>query len=169
MTMRIPTAMRRRLAVLFLAALVPFIWPSFPLAIAASDQPMTKLSMEYAIPLVEAAKAGDAALAQSLLEGENPQPDRRDALGRTALHYAARLGHQEIVDGLIAAGAAVDLADADGYAPLFRAVEFGQDEIAIRLLEAGADASRPLSDGRTPRSVAMNSGNDRMRDIFRNR
>lgn len=161
--------MRRRLAALLLAALFSLNGYFFPVANAASDQPVTKLSIEYAIPLIEAAKAGDSALAHSLLEAEHPETDKRDALGRTALHYAARLGHLEIVEDLITAGAAADLADADGYTPLFRAAEFGYAEIAIILLEAGADASRPLPDGRTPRSVAMTSGDDRIQAIFRNR
>ena len=84
--------------------------------------------------------------------------DQADALGRTALHYAARLGKTEAVAMLLEAGAEPDPADRDGYTPLMRAVTFGHADTAQRLLDAGADRTRPLPTGLSLEDAARESG-----------
>jgi ankyrin repeat protein len=68
-------------------------------------------------------------------------PDSPDALGRTALHYAA-LGSAnadpDLIDTLIAAGASVNVADAHGCTPLDLAAGAQNQAAAMALLRAGA-------------------------------
>ena len=74
-----------------------------------------------------------------------PAVNKVDGLGRTALHYAARLGHDDIVAALLAAGADVGARDAAGFTPLMRAVQGGDANAPVveRLLAAGADPGDP--------------------------
>ena len=59
--------------------------------------------------------------------------------GATALHWAARNGHLEIVLLLLKAGAAVNVRRGlDGPAPVHFAISHGNDTIAIELINAGA-------------------------------
>ena len=84
---------------------------------------------------------------------------------------AARDGATAIVDQLIKAGAAVDLANADGWTALAFAAAGGRLEIAERLLEEGAATTagsavlsrrrRPVVSSRISQTIA---GTVRSRD-----
>jgi ankyrin repeat protein len=65
--------------------------------------------------------------------------DITDDTGRTALHYAAEAGSEEMVALLLLAGADVARVDGQGDTPLHLAVGKGHDPAARALLEAGAD------------------------------
>ena len=64
-------------------------------------------------PLHAAALAGALRAAGSLLEA-GALVHVRDALGHTPLYYAARQGHEELVDLLVRAGANLGGADLEG-------------------------------------------------------
>lgn len=119
-----------------------------------------------AIPVIDAAKTGDADRIRALLKDNMTTAGQADPLGRTALHYAARLGYLPVVEELIGAGVPVDPFDEDGFTPLIRAVEFGHAGIAELLMRAGADPLRPLPDGRNARSIAATSDNPTMLRLF---
>lgn len=65
--------------------------------------------------------------------------DVADERGRTALHYAAEAGSEEMVALLLLAGANVGMLDGQGDTPLHLAVGKGFDPAARALLEARAD------------------------------
>ena len=61
-----------------------------------------------------------------------------DGSGTTALMAASALGHKELVDLLLVAGADVNLKDSSGKSALARATLAGQTEVAEALKSAGA-------------------------------
>ncbi|KAG2426179.1 hypothetical protein HXX76_013160 [Chlamydomonas incerta] len=68
--------------------------------------------------------------------------------GRSGLHWAARKGHLDVVECLVAASADVNMADdEDGYTPLHLAASYGHMAVVQALLEAGADKDTRDSGG----------------------
>ena len=59
--------------------------------------------------------------------------------GVTPLHLAAKYGHKEIVEILIANGADINAKDDDGETPLHKAAWERHEEIAKFLISHGAD------------------------------
>ena len=121
--------------------------------------------------LIRAAAGGDAARVRALVALGAPR-DLVDGDGRSALHWAALNGHEEVVDALLAGpgvggggsgagggaggtgrggGAAdddlVDLRGADGSTALMLAARGGHERAARRLLAGGASADLLSRDG----------------------
>ena len=88
--------------------------------------------------LVEASKEGRLEEVETRLK--KPQdPSASNAIGQTALHFAAESGHLECVRLLLEAGANCNLAGGQhGLRPLHCAVASGNVEVVRLLLEAGA-------------------------------
>lgn len=73
--------------------------------------------------------------------------DQVDHLGRSALHWAALSGTDEIVELLVRNGASLDLRDVlEQLTPLHYAAYYGHVKVTRLLVEAGADAT--MVDGR---------------------
>jgi ankyrin repeat protein len=72
--------------------------------------------------------------------------NRRDELGRTALHFAVVAGSAAI-DALVAGGADVDLRSNDGRTPLHEAALHGNAASLEALLRRGADVMLRDGDG----------------------
>jgi hypothetical protein len=98
--------------------------------------------------LIDAACRGDLELVKAELAW-GAHPDSRDgrywADNSTALMWAAQYGHQQILEELLKANAAVNLFDAAGNTALVRGAE--HPKIVERLLEAGADLSQHNLEG----------------------
>jgi len=89
--------------------------------------------------LIDAARNGDVAAAQTLLAG-GADANTAQGDGMTALHWAAERGHAAVADLLLSAGATVDAKTRIGsYTPLHLASRGGHGSIATALLDAGAD------------------------------
>jgi len=94
--------------------------------------------------LHDAARDGDLARVEELLRRQCPV-NRFDALGKTALHHAARAEHIDVVDRLLRAGANVNAHNEHriGNAPLSDNVGECSFDAVKRLIEAGANPTIP--------------------------
>jgi uncharacterized protein len=110
-------------------------------------------------PLVEAARARDAATAYKLLR-ESREAARQIAVdGTTALHWAVYNDDAELVDRLVAAGADVNARNDYGATPLSQAAVVGNVRVIRRLISARADVEAANADGQTALMVLARSSN----------
>lgn len=65
------------------------------------------------------------------IEEEKMNPNDRDFDGTTPLHYAASMGHSEVVRWLMKEGGARVTLDNIGGSPLHTAVEFGEMKVSF--------------------------------------
>ncbi|XP_072943225.1 poly [ADP-ribose] polymerase tankyrase [Epargyreus clarus] len=108
--------------------------------------------------LFEACKTGDSVRVKKLI---TPQTvNARDTAGRksTPLHFAAGYGRREVVEALIAGGAALQARDEGGLQPLHNACSFGHADVVRALLAAGAPPSAADNWGYTPLHEAAAKG-----------
>ncbi|XP_055593795.1 ankyrin repeat domain-containing protein 39-like [Uranotaenia lowii] len=82
----------------------------------------------------------------------------RDQSGYTALHYAARCGHQEICRRLLDSGIGVDEQTHGGATALHRAAMMGHSKIVKLLLERKSNPLLQDSDGKTALHRAVERG-----------
>jgi ankyrin repeat protein len=85
----------------------------------------------------------------------------------TPLMYAAGRGHTEIVQALIASGAAVNARDMAGHTALMFAANNGQPETVKALVAAGADAFARNRNGQTALAYAAVNGHREVADFLR--
>ncbi len=109
----------------------------------------------------QAVESGDMSRVQALVRADasaitQPANNRDRSL---PLHIAATSGQLEIIEYLIANGAAIDGHDRDQSTPLMVACLHGQVEAAKALLQHGAVVDQADLNGATAVSFAMNSGN----------
>jgi microsomal dipeptidase-like Zn-dependent dipeptidase/ankyrin repeat protein len=81
-------------------------------------------------------------------------------LGYSPLHAAARGGHNDCVEKLLANGARLDLRDAAGNTPLLLAAANGREEAVVRLLAKGASPHDRDGMGSTTLHLAALAGNE---------
>ena len=96
---------------------------------------------EAPLKLRKASEHGHGAAVQSLLEHHASTDgfvNVTDEDGRTSLIYASRNGHLDVVQLLLAQGAAVNQADNNGWTPLIFTSEKGHLDVAQLLLVQGA-------------------------------
>ena len=88
---------------------------------------------------------------------ESPEEVGEEAKGgMTALHHAARQGHERAALALIDAGADIDRVSADGSSPLQMATMNGHFDLAMLLVEHSADPNIATQAGATPLFAAIN-------------
>ncbi len=98
---------------------------------------------------------GDVEQVARLL-AENPDlVNARDDCDMTPLHRATMVGHREVVEVLLAAGADAGARDQEGKTPLLWAAECDRSEIVEVLLDAGA-GDLALHDAVSGRYALMN-------------
>jgi ankyrin repeat protein len=78
----------------------------------------------------------------------------------TALHLAARGGHEILAKILLERGADIDEESSTGETALFMAVKAGHGAVAKLLLEGGASVQEKSGQGRTAPHVAARRGHD---------
>jgi ankyrin repeat protein len=116
------------------------------------------LAAENDMSLATAAKQGDRAAVQSLLNGRAKQTVAGTE-GTTALIWAATRNDLAMADLLLRAGANPKTANEFGATPVYAAAAHADPAMTIKLLAAGADANSPLMSGETPLMEAARRGN----------
>jgi uncharacterized protein len=114
---------------------------------------------EVSLTLFSAVDANCIALATELLD-DGASVEARDRLGAKPLSHAARSGHLEMVDLLLARGTPIDARNLAGATALYFAAEAGHPSIAQRLIERGADVKLTGRSGISPVAAAAYAGND---------
>ena len=100
--------------------------------------------------LSDLALTGQAEAVRRLLEETTPDLDAVDGTGWTALMYAVKDGHGEIVEMLLEAGAGPDRRNPSQETALHLAARHGRTASARLLLGAGADCGLRDAEGHTP-------------------
>ncbi|KAG2494483.1 hypothetical protein HYH03_007252 [Edaphochlamys debaryana] len=108
--------------------------------------------------LLQAAKQGDLAEMQALLQGGARVDAADEQDGTTPLWIASSSGHIQEVTMLLEAGASLEAATQDGTTPLHVACQNGHTEVVAALLAAGAAKDRAREDGSTPLLAASERG-----------
>lgn len=111
-----------------------------------------------AVPLVEAAKRGDAATVRALLQRQPASVNVAAADGMTALHYAVRANDTALAQALLRAKADAKAASRYGVTPVSLAAKNGSAEMIELLVKAGADVNAQEADGQTPLMIAARTG-----------
>jgi ankyrin repeat protein len=110
------------------------------------------------VSLVTAAKDGDRATVQALVNGQAKHAVA-GAEGTAALVWAATRNDLAMADLLLRAGANAKAANEFGATPLYAAAAHPDPAMAEKLLAAGADPNAPLMSGETPLMEASRRGN----------
>ena len=130
------------------------------LSLAAAAPPVAAAPAELAeaeASLIAAARAGDGAAVEALLDGAL-DVNAPETGGMTALHWAVQGDADDVVGLLLDAGADATRLNRYGVAPLTLAATNGNAVIVSRLLAAGADPNRRLADGETVLMTAARTG-----------
>ncbi len=107
---------------------------------------------------------GEQGIAMAILTAGN-DPETETENGLTALHLAADPG---MVEGLVAAGAEIDVPNDLGRTPLHQATLFRTAPVVEALLDAGADPMLEDNDGDRPSDLAeRNPRIDENSDVMR--
>jgi ankyrin repeat protein len=110
------------------------------------------------VSLVTAAKQGDRAAVESLVNG-HAKHAVAGAEGTAALVWAATRNDVAMADLLLRAGANAKAANEFGATPLYAAAAHADPAMTEKLLAAGADPNAPLMSGETPLMEASRRGN----------
>ncbi|XP_067086270.1 ankyrin repeat domain-containing protein 29 [Osmerus mordax] len=109
-----------------------------------------------------AARKGNLALLQLLLNSGRVDVDCRDSNGTTALMVASFSAHYDCARELIMQGADINLQRKTGSTALFFASQQGHNEIVKLLFEFGASTELQTKDGGTALSVACQCGHSKV-------
>lgn len=113
----------------------------------------------YSAPIHDAAAAGDAETVYRLIDQYPTMLELRNEQGASPLHQAAWHGRTELVRGLIARGAEVNVATTNGLTALHGGALNGYTEICRMLLDRGADPNaRSTVQGNTPLHIVWQGG-----------
>jgi ankyrin repeat protein len=104
----------------------------------------------------DAARDGDLQKVQRLLENSSDLGSSKDKYGYTPLHVAAKAGHKEVAEFLLAHGADVNAVDDMGRTPLHWAAASGRMDMVELLLANKADVNAKDNDHATPLRWAAN-------------
>ena len=110
-------------------------------------------------PLILAAKLQNAELVTQICKSSKLEINKRNSLGKSALHYAAGSNNTEIAILLLDHEASVLVEDREGYTPVHTACKYGREEVLQLMLNKRTEVVKELikrvtCDGRTPLLVA---------------
>ena len=127
--------------------------------------------------LLAAAAAGDTEQLREIVEKSPELRDVTDALGKSALHFAAEYDHEDVARLMLELGAPIDAETQWGATPLQWAGTLGNANVGRLLLDAGAvptlydaaglgriDLVRGFFEGGGPRAGAAGPGHAQLPD-----
>lgn len=114
--------------------------------------------VENTTPLLVSVLNQHFGITHYLLQ-KGADPNHKDAVGGSALIYAAALNDYRTADLLLFYGASDTITDRDGNTALMTAVFFGHLETADVLLQNGVSPMQPDKKGYSPLMVAVQQGN----------
>jgi len=86
--------------------------------------------------------------------------------GFTLLHFAAKIGHQDLAELLLANKAQVNDRDFEGRTPLHIAAIFGRGGLAELLLANKAEVNAKANNGQTPLHSALMRGHKNVAELL---
>jgi ankyrin repeat protein len=116
-------------------------------------------AIEVSSALFAAADGNCVVLASELLD-YGASVDARDRLGARPLSHAARFGHLEMIELLLARGSPINARNLAGATALYYAAEGDRVAVAQRLIERGADVNLGGRSGISPLAAATYAGSD---------
>ncbi len=117
---------------------------------------IVKLLVGHGCDFFDAVELGDEEMVERLLKGNRELALQAIEHGETALHLAARRGHNQIADLLLKYGADVNAKGPEGQTPLFYAID--QYETARLLISRGAKLNERRATGGTFLDMAVSIG-----------
>jgi serine/threonine protein kinase len=134
------------------------LWFAIPLAMLALMilSSVSGLGGSSDDSFIESVRKGRTATVKRLLANGANANDKR--FGTTALMFAAKDGHSELVRDLLAAGAKIETTDNDGDTALMYAAIDNRVEVVKELLTAGADVNAKNKNTTTPLIAASLRG-----------
>lgn len=114
----------------------------------------------------DAVQIGDQAKVKVLLKANPDLVSSKDDKGWTPLHYAAKSGHKDVAELLLASNADVNAREEGGDTPLHAAASFDQKDVAELLLahKAKVNARDKIAD--TPLHAAALSGSKDVAELL---
>ena len=141
-----------------LTSLQHFLHLQVPLALVPKLQllvPSRPYSSAHSFDFMQACKAGNLAEASHFLQKSRWLALEFDSGGQTALHWASKRSHLDLIRILISTGAYVDARDSEGQTPLHLASRKGHVEVVKVLLASKANPWMRTGAGRTPLQLAV--------------
>lgn len=123
-------------------------------------------ALKHIAPLHQAARDDRLEAVEMFLKKFPEQVNVLDGSGRTPLYWAARAGHIDVCEVLLANGADVNATTSEGYTPLHGAVYYKEMETVERLLEKGADVNIKSNEGETPLHWAVSGGKTKLIELL---
>ena len=114
----------------------------------------------------DAGQVGDERLMRQLLEDRRVDVSATTTEETTALHFAVRGGHADIVRMLLRAGAATEVRDNGGYTALHGAACVGREDVVRLLLEAGANVHAKSDKKFTARDMAAAAHHESIQELL---
>lgn len=118
-------------------------------------------------PLIVASQFASADVVDLLLAVPGIAVNHADHWGKTALHFAAELGTEDIVRSLLKHNADPDPKDQENETPLFLASKNGRVSIVRLLLEAGANPNHICDNQVHPLGAARTEGHSDVAQVLR--
>ena len=110
-------------------------------------------------PLILATKLKNYEVVKVLCKEKSLEVNHKNIRGKTALHYAVALNHDEIAITLMEKGGSVLEADNHGYTPVHTACKYGRAELLVFMFNKVPVNNMTIvklmtNDGKTPLLVA---------------